>query len=104
MATLHNLATNVLATDTLSRSQSTEASLPYHEPAVEQILIQVSFLFLLHLANWALDRLVYCGLVGQILVGVAWGTPGIKLLSVESEDTFVQLGYLGLILLVFEGE
>lgn len=85
-------------------SSDSPASLPYHEPSIEQILIQTSFLLLLNVGNWALDRLIYCGLVGQILVGVAWGTPGAKLLSVESEDTFVQLGYLGLLLLVFEGK
>lgn len=85
-------------------SSDSPASLPYHEPSIEQILIQTSFLLLLNVGNWALDRLIYCGLVGQILVGVAWGTPGAKLLSVASEDTFVQLGYLGLLLLVFEGK
>lgn len=79
------------------------ASLPYHEPGIVTILIQTSFLLLLNVANFVLDHSVYCGLLGQIFVGVAWGTPGAKWLSEEAEQVVVQLGYLGLLLLVYEG-
>ncbi|KAJ4862167.1 sodium/hydrogen exchanger family domain-containing protein [Trichoderma breve] len=78
-------------------------SLPYHEPGIVTILIQTSFLLLLNVANFVLDHSVYCGLLGQIFVGVAWGTPGAKWLSEEAEQVVVQLGYLGLLLLVYEG-
>ncbi|EHK23298.1 uncharacterized protein TRIVIDRAFT_56118 [Trichoderma virens Gv29-8] len=80
-----------------------EASLPYHEPGIITILIQASFLLVLNVANFVLDHSVYCGLLGQIFVGVAWGTPGAKWLSAEVEHVVVQLGYLGLLLLVYEG-
>jgi hypothetical protein len=79
------------------------SSLPYHEPSIVTILIQASFLLLLNIVNAALDRLLNCGLLGQVLIGIAWGTPGAKWLSVNVEETVVQLGYLGLILLVYEG-
>ncbi|KAL7905675.1 Sodium/hydrogen exchanger family domain-containing protein [Trichoderma velutinum] len=79
------------------------ASLPYHEPGIVTILIQTSFLLLLNVANFVLDNSIYCGLLGQIFVGVAWGTPGAKWLSAEAEQIVVQLGYLGLLLLVYEG-
>lgn len=84
-------------------ASETAPSLPYHEPAVVTILVQTSFLLLLNVVNAALDRILYCGLLGQVLVGIAWGTPGAKWLSVDVEEVVVQLGYLGLILLVFEG-
>ncbi|KAF5566483.1 Na+ H+ antiporter [Fusarium napiforme] len=80
-----------------------EASLPYHEPSVTVIAILSTFLLLLSLVNYGLDKIAYCGLIGQIALGIAWGTPGAKWLSREVEDAIVQLGYLGLILLVFEG-
>lgn len=80
------------------------ASLPYHEPDIVTILIQASFLLLLNITNFLLDHALYCGLIGQIFIGVAWGTPGAKWLSTEAEETVVQLGYLGLLLLVYEGE
>ncbi|KAL7790316.1 Sodium/hydrogen exchanger family domain-containing protein [Trichoderma ceciliae] len=79
------------------------ASLPYHEPGIVTILIQTSFLLLLNVANFVLDHGVYCGLLGQTFIGVAWGTPGASWLSAEAEEVVVQLGYLGLLLLVYEG-
>ncbi|RMZ73184.1 sodium hydrogen exchanger family [Pyrenophora seminiperda CCB06] len=79
------------------------ASLPYHEPGIVTILLLTSFLLLLNVINAALDRLLYCGLLGQVLVGIAWGAPGTKWLTASVQETVVQLGYLGLILLVYEG-
>jgi hypothetical protein len=80
-----------------------DASLPYHEPGIVIILLLTSFLLLLNVVNAALDRVLYCGLLGQVVVGITWGTPGAKWLSESFEETVVQLGYLGLILLVYEG-
>lgn len=80
-----------------------QPSLPYHEPSITIIAILSGFLLLLNLVNYGLDKLAYCGLIGQVALGIAWGTPGAKWLSREVEDAVVQLGYLGLILLVFEG-
>ena len=79
------------------------ASLSYQEPDVVTILILASFLLLLNAVNWVLDRVVYCGLVGQILIGIAYGTPGADWLSRAVQDCIMQLGYLGLILIVYEG-
>ncbi|KAK7419756.1 hypothetical protein QQX98_003128 [Neonectria punicea] len=78
-------------------------SLSYHEPGIVTILIQASFLLLLNVVNFILDNSLYCGLLGQVFLGVAWGTPGSKWLGPEVEEVIVQLGYLGLLLLVYEG-
>lgn len=77
--------------------------LPYHEPGIITILIQTSFLLVLNVMNSLFDRLIYCGLLAQVFIGVAWGTPGGKILNGEAENVIVQLGYLGLLLLVYEG-
>ncbi len=79
------------------------SALSYHEPGIVTILTLSSFLLLLNIINYALDRVAYCGLIGQILVGIAWGTPGANWLSDDVQHPVVQLGYLGLILLVYEG-
>ncbi|OAA75941.1 Cation/H+ exchanger [Akanthomyces lecanii RCEF 1005] len=79
------------------------ASTPYHEPEIAIILIQSSFLLLLNVINFLLDKAVYCGLLGQVFIGVAWGTPGANWLGTHAEQIIVQLGYLGLLLLVYEG-
>lgn len=79
------------------------ASTPYHEPEIAIILIQSSFLLLLNVINFLLDKAVYCGLLGQVFIGVAWGTPGANWLGTHAEQIIVQFGYLGLLLLVYEG-
>lgn len=81
-----------------------EASLAYHEPDIITILIYSSFLILLNVCNFVLDYALYCGLLGQIFLGVAWGTPGAKWLGQDAERIIVQLGYLGLLLLVYRGK
>jgi Kef-type K+ transport system membrane component KefB len=78
-------------------------ALPYHEPGIRDILILSSFLLILNLINSVIDRYLYCGLIGQILIGIAWGAPASAWLSTAAQETITQLGYLGLLLLVFEG-
>ncbi|KAF2488601.1 Sodium/hydrogen exchanger [Lophium mytilinum] len=78
-------------------------SLPYHDPGIVTILIQTSFIFLLNIVNSVLDHTLYCGLLGQVLIGIAWGTPGAKWIPLHAEEVIVQLGYIGLVLLVYEG-
>ncbi|UPL02415.1 hypothetical protein LCI18_013349 [Fusarium solani-melongenae] len=80
-----------------------QSSLSYHEPSITIISILSGFLLLLNLLNYGLDKIAYCGLIGQVALGIAWGTPGAKWLSREVEDAVMQLGYLGLILIVYEG-
>lgn len=80
-----------------------ETSHPYEEPTLHVILVLTGLLLLLNGVNKVLDKMLYCGLVGQVFVGVLFGTPGAKLLNDDVESTISNLGYLGLILLVYEG-
>lgn len=83
---------------------TTSIALPYHEPGIVTILTLASFLLLLNFVEYVLDRLIYVGLIGQIFLGIAFGTPGGKLLDEDTETVVVNLGYLGLLLLVYEGQ
>ncbi|KAL4940203.1 Sodium/hydrogen exchanger family-domain-containing protein [Aspergillus oleicola] len=80
-----------------------DSAFAYHEPAISTILNQTGFLLVLNLVNTCLDKLLYCGLIGQLFIGILWGTPGAKWLDRETETVIQQLGYLGLIILVYEG-
>ena len=80
------------------------AALVYETPGILTIVIWSSFFLVLNIVNSLLDKAIYCGLVGQIFVGVAWGTPGGNILGNDAEKIIVLLGYLGLILLVYEGD
>ncbi|KAI1301067.1 Sodium/hydrogen exchanger family-domain-containing protein [Xylaria venustula] len=77
--------------------------LPYHDPSLIELLITSTFLLALNIINSALDRTLACGLVGQVLIGTAWGQPGAQWLSPDVQRTVSSLGYLGLILIVYAG-
>jgi hypothetical protein len=83
---------------------ASQDALAYHEPGIQTILIQASFLLALNWVNSLLDKLIYCGLIGQLLIGMAWGVPGANWLELDVQKTIQQLGYLGLLLLVYEGK
>jgi Kef-type K+ transport system membrane component KefB len=78
-------------------------ALEYAEPALDVLLPLASFLFLLNIITWPFNQLLSCGLLGQILVGILWGSPLFGWLGTETQQTIVDLGYIGLILLVYEG-
>ncbi|KAL4804990.1 Sodium/hydrogen exchanger family-domain-containing protein [Aspergillus unguis] len=80
-----------------------ESAFAYHEPSIATILNQTGLLLVLNIINTCLDKLLYCGLIGQLFVGILWGTPGAKWLDRDVETVIQQLGYLGLIMLVYEG-
>lgn len=79
-------------------------SFVYHEPSTAQLLILISFFYLLNLFGWIAQSLLSAGLLGQILLGIIYGTPLAGWLLESWEDALVGIGYVGLLLLVFEGK
>lgn len=81
------------------------AYLPYIEPGLDIILPLSIFMFILNITRDLLDSFLYCGLIGEIIIGVLSGMPitGTSFLNIEIQETVQYLGYLGLICLVFEG-
>ncbi|KAL2267910.1 hypothetical protein VTJ83DRAFT_5187 [Remersonia thermophila] len=77
--------------------------LEYREPNVIRILTLISFFLFLALAEWLADRFLRAPLVGQIIVGLLYGLPLANILVLDWQETFLALGYLGLILIIFEG-
>jgi hypothetical protein len=77
-------------------------SLAYHEPGASILLALSSFLLCLHILAYPFN-LVSSGLLGQILAGVIFGAPLASWLSVSIQEAVVQLGYVGLVLLCYEG-
>lgn len=77
--------------------------LQYHEPGIIDILVLISFFFFLPAFGWAFNKLTRASLIGQILLGVLYGTPVGNILKSYWQETFMALGYIGLILIIFEG-
>lgn len=75
----------------------------YHEPHVIEILILVSFFLFLALSDWLADKIFRAGLIGQIIVGLVYGVPLANILEINWRETFLALGYVGLLLITFEG-
>jgi hypothetical protein len=70
---------------------------------VIQILVVISFFLFLSAGEWIARKLFRAGLIGQIVVGLIYGVPLGNILDNHWQDTFVALGYFGLILIVLEG-
>ena len=81
-----------------------QGALAYEEPSIVLILILTGFIFALNVVDALLNSLIFCGLIGQVFIGVAFGTPGLRWLSLDVQHVVTQLGYLGLLLIVYEGK
>ncbi|KAI1263294.1 Sodium/hydrogen exchanger family-domain-containing protein [Xylariaceae sp. FL1019] len=81
----------------------TSTSLPYHEPTLISLLTLSSIFLALNVLGSVFDHLLSCGLIVQVLISIAYGQPGVRWLPLESQRVFVDLGYIGLILIVFSG-
>ncbi|KND02607.1 uncharacterized protein SPPG_03060 [Spizellomyces punctatus DAOM BR117] len=79
------------------------AAFLFQEVPVSTILILLGFLVLLNFARTLFTIALRAGLVGEIAIGLVFGTPLLDLLGVGLQETFAALGYLGLLSIVFEG-
>ncbi|KAJ5218508.1 uncharacterized protein N7498_000607 [Penicillium cinerascens] len=77
--------------------------LAYHEPGIVEILIIISFFFFLSFAEWCSAKVIRAGIIGQIAVGIIYGKPLADILEGPWQQTFLAIGYVGLILIIFEG-
>lgn len=48
-------------------------------------------------------KVIRAGIIGQIAVGIIFGKPLADILELPWQNTFMALGYVGLILIIFEG-
>jgi len=79
--------------------------LPYSEPGITALLSLTTFILLLNTTRYILDQFLYCGIIGEILIGIVYGLPvgGTAWLTQGTQEAIQSLGYLGLFGLVFEG-
>ncbi|OSD01701.1 hypothetical protein PYCCODRAFT_1391118 [Trametes coccinea BRFM310] len=78
-------------------------AVPYDEPSLVRLLVCASFFYLLNVVRVIADFCLYGGIVAEIILGIVYGSPVGAILPAEWEATFTTLGYVGLVLLIFEG-
>lgn len=66
-------------------------------------MIIISFFFFLSFAEWCSAKIIRAGIIGQIAVGIIYGKPLADILEGPWQQTFLAVGYVGLILIIFEG-
>lgn len=66
-------------------------------------MVLLGFYFCLQLARIIADYVLSAGLLGEIAVGIIFGGPLAGILPESWEETWLTVGYLGLILIVFTG-
>ncbi|WVF71844.1 hypothetical protein IAT40_006653 [Kwoniella sp. CBS 6097] len=79
------------------------SSFTYHEPSIPSLLILSSWIYLLNLFGWISQHVLSAQLLGQILIGIIFGTPLAGWLEESWQEAFIAVGYVGLLLIVFEG-
>lgn len=75
----------------------------YTEPTLPQLLTVASFLYLLQVSRWLADLMLSAGLLGEVALGIIYGSPLAGILDESWEKTWLVVGYWGLVLVVFEG-
>lgn len=75
----------------------------YEEPSTAHLLIFSTYLWLLNMARWFVQRITGAGLLGEIAIGMIFGSPLAQWLDVDWQSTMVIVGYIGLLAIVLEG-
>ncbi|KAJ7016237.1 Cation/H+ exchanger [Mycena alexandri] len=77
-------------------------AIPYTTPQFPLILTVSSFLSLINVAEAVFARFINAGLLGSLCMGILFGPEISSILSEAIQSTFITLGYIGLLLIVFE--
>ena len=75
---------------------------PYQTPDIPILFTISSFIYLANVAEDIFSSLINAGLIGSLSVGIIFGPEASNILPTYIQSTFIILGYIGLILLVFE--
>lgn len=101
----HWFPSHYLVLDFLKRTNCIymlQSSIPYEIPNPPSLLTLSSFLYLINVADYIASQVIHAGLIGPLVVGIVYGSQAADILSPYLQSTFIDLGYIGLLLIVFE--
>ena len=74
----------------------------YEAPSIPTLLTLSSFLYLNSAASSLFDRIIHANLLGPLLVGIIYGPQVAGILPADALTTFINVGYIGLLIIIFE--
>ncbi|KAJ7443939.1 Cation/H+ exchanger [Mycena galericulata] len=77
-------------------------TIAYTTPDVPSLLVVSSFLYLINVAEAVFARFINAGLLGSLCMGILFGSQVAGILPEALQSTSITLGYIGLLLIVFE--
>ncbi|KAJ7173063.1 Cation/H+ exchanger [Mycena crocata] len=77
-------------------------AIAYTTPEAPVILTISSYLYLINVAETVFARLINAGLLGSLCMGILYGSEVSDIVPEAIQSTFIALGYIGLLLIVFE--
>ncbi|KAJ7701943.1 Cation/H+ exchanger [Mycena rosella] len=77
-------------------------AIAYTTPEIPLILAVSSFLYLISVAEAVFARFIHAGLLGPLCIGILYGSEVSGILPDALQSTCITLGYIGLLLIVFE--
>ncbi|KZV75165.1 hypothetical protein PENSPDRAFT_647443 [Peniophora sp. CONT] len=76
---------------------------PYEPPTIVEVLILSSYVYVLNAVGAIFETGIHADLVGYLVVGMVYGPPLGNIIPTAWLQCFTSVGYIGLILLVFQG-
>ncbi|KAF8065301.1 Sodium/hydrogen exchanger family-domain-containing protein [Lyophyllum atratum] len=77
-------------------------TIAYEAPSIPLLFTVSSYIYLLNVAESLLSSTINAGLIGSLALGIIFGPEASNILPEDIQKTFVIIGYIGLLLIVFE--
>ncbi|KIY69891.1 Sodium/hydrogen exchanger [Cylindrobasidium torrendii FP15055 ss-10] len=77
-------------------------TLVYEIPEIPILFTFTSYFFLLNIAENIATTVLNAGIIGSLVTGIIYGPEAANILPASAEETFLVVGYIGLLLIVFE--
>jgi Kef-type K+ transport system membrane component KefB len=84
-------------------SQMPSEAYSYEVPSVIPLLSLSSFIFLLNVADRVFTQWLHAGLLGPLILGTIFGPQLFDIIPHFAQTALIYLGYIGLLLIVFQG-
>ena len=80
----------------------THTQVPYDPPSLSILLSLSLYLSLISFSSWFAARAIHAPLLGPLLIGILFGPVVAGLVPTSTQQVFIDIGYIALLLMVYE--